>query len=1108
MVRHGSGGHRSGSIGHNSGAGHASGGHSSGGHHSSGTSGGSHKSGTGGDGSNGGGSSGGSGGTIGEYVAGGGKLPGDPGYTGGSSTQKGDIKGSGSQSQQQTAQQQTAQNQTVAQYLARGGSLPGTNTEAQRLQQQQQARNVIAQKYGLKTTAEYVAAGGYLPGTKTQQEATEQQKQATGYLRYKQQKKDALSKNIKVLKQDPDILLSGVDNDPNKGNYTVVPKDIAEQQQRNINNLGIGKPKEKEYSIITEYDKPKFTWAEFKKNPVSEIKEIPEVLRAYSTREHSKQLGDVATYNRPSATALAAGIVTGYIDPILNPIEFVKGAYQTTKGLLTDTYKTVDQIKTQFTLNPEGATGEIIGQVALFKTVAVAIKKLPVKFEVESYTFTTEGGGKVTVKTGGVKIREKGYPLGSKTTVDPAITNVEGGVVSTKVIENLPFKTDPYTAYSVIKPNVYTYSTRTGALNQPVAFGELGGSQTQPVTATGGEVIRGGLIDYSPAEITRVESNVRLSYHLGTEKGQPVKEFIVNIEGVKDPTATTKAVEAFVGEEGVIYGSLVSKELPGETTGPYSLSYLKDVRTGGNVKVSQFQNVKQGDVDIIFPDLTVAEIKPRVAELTKQLQTQGENVEVSPTGKGTIIQFKDTAPGVDNKFLEVKSGIDQAEAGLADEAPAAYLGIEFPDFHKGQVAKTVPFGKTRAITAGEQLQRKGAGATIMSSGQPGETPSFSEPGVLGKQGNPRGLKDTAGAVQQAAGIIQIKEGSINPLERVKAVRGKRDLANFLESYTPEQQTDILNKLDTITGSEGSKIKLDPTSSKIPEGESTGSPGVIVSDLGYSSSFNKGPSPTTSPTSTTSKISSSLPVSPQPSSIEIRQSLLSLNPSEQSKVEYYIGFKSPSSPISPHTESPSPVTSSYPSSSGSSSPSSGGGSPSPISPSPVSPTPSPSPTPISPSPSPSPVSPSPGPTSPSPYPFIPPQEKPIPKVSPFFKLKDDDSQGSYEVLVRRGGLFKRVATRQTAAGAVAFGKFRVETTAAASFKINPIGSRSRESVNVAASKLLPLGNFYQSKKEGLTFIEKKERRIKSQGEKKEITALGILSSKTKQIKKKKGFFGGF
>ena len=91
---------------------------------------------------------------------------------------------------------------------------------------------------------------------------------------------------------------------------------------------------------------------------------------------------------------------------------------------------------------------------------------------------------------------------------------------------------------------------------------------------------------------------------------------------------------------------------------------------------------------------------------------------------------------------------------------------------------SVPFGKTSAITAGEQLQRKGAGATIMSSGQPGETPSFSEPGVLGKQGNPRGLKDTAGAVQQAAGIIQIKEGSINPLQRVQAAKGKKDLATF------------------------------------------------------------------------------------------------------------------------------------------------------------------------------------------------------------------------------------------------------------------------------------------------------------------------------------------
>jgi len=1296
LVRHGSGGHHSGSIGHSSAPGHASGGHSSGGGgspapapHNSGGSGhtsgdtgfGRHTSGGTDSHSSGGHTSGAGGHTSGgNHSSGsphssgstGGPLTYTPGPSGGSTgskyttqqisrarslTEAAQVKEYGAILYTQKKQIQQAEllaaakKQTVAQYLARGGALPGTKSEDERKLQQQEARNVIAKKYGLTTTAQYLAAGGYLPGTKTQAEATQQQKDATGYLLAKQGKKDAQKENIKVLKQDPDIILRGVDTDPKDDTFTTEPAWVQEDRDRRARE---NRPLPD--SVLTTYERPKIT-PDFKGyvedykffathgyiDPKGEIwetkEEIVPYLRDVSQRGKISQLkGERYIQTQGggfAAGAFVAGVGAGFLDPILNPIDFIKGIYQTATGLVTDTTGTVDKIVTEFKVNPEGAIGEVAGQLALFETIKVVAKKAPVKFEVESYTFTTEGGGTVKTSVAGVKVGSKGYPVGAKTTVNPSITNVDGSVVSPKVVENLPFNTDPYSAYSLVKPKVVTVSTRAGALDAPITFSELAGSTTQPVTATGGEVVRGGLIEYTPAETTRVLSSVELSYRLGTEKGLPVKEFIINIEGVKDPAVATGIVETMLADEGgVIFGSLTSKQLPGAVAGPlptdvfyhgtpqaetvlkegllldktnagwikegifltkdygvakafgevvevkltpkqtaealatgedlkgtkkldsgvttdfegreyilqqnikpnqiskydalrgtvpYSLSYLRDVRTGGNVEVSQFQNVKQGDIDVQFPDKTVAEIKPIIERTAQQLIAAGENVRISPTGKGTVIEFvPEGGVGQGEKFLEAKSGIDQAEAGLADEAPAAYLGIEFPNMKAGQSGETVPFGKTRATKAGEQLQRKGAGATVMSSGLPGETPAFSEPGVLGTQGNPRGLKDTAGAVQQAAGIIEIKGTSKNPLQRIKAERGKQDLSKFLESYTPEQQTDILNKLDTITGSEGVKVKLDPTGSEMGRGGSP-LPGAIVSDIGFSTGSSTGPSPgisstpssfnipteyslpTSSPsTGTGSSIGSqSLPISPSPSSVETRSSLLSLSPDQQSKVEYYIGWRSPSpGGKSPHTESPSPIS---PPLSKTPSPSSGGGSPSPISPSPTPPSPSP----VPPSPSPSPGSPSPKPSpgspgSPSTYSWL--KEVPPPTViSPFFSLKNKEKGGSYEVLVRRGGLFKRVATRETAAGAVAFGKFRVETTAAASFKVRPLGSRSTESIKTAARSLLPGGHFRESKKEDLTFIERRHRRIKTAGEKKEITALGIFASRAGKKKKKKGGF---
>ena len=993
--------------------------------------------------------------------------------------------------QRKAAQIAAAKKQTVAEYVAKGGSLPGTKTEKERLLQQQEARNVIAKKFGVTNTAEYLAAGGYLPGTKTQQEATEQQKQAEAYLLSKTEKSTLKT----VKKEEPSLILTGTDVTL-KGNYTSEPKSVTEARAKQTDTIGKTPFQTTGYEY-TEYERPRFTWGEFKENPIKEIRELPTVLRDVSERARTKQLQIDPT--RSSGPAFAAGIAVGVIDPVLHPVEFVKSYYSLGKGLLTDPRGTTQGIVQQIKLNPEKEAGKFIGNIALFKGLAYGIKKAPVTIETESYNFKVQGGGQVKSSTVGVKVGSKGYTVASRVKVDPSVTDVATGQpVSTKVSSGLPFVTDTYSSYSIGSPNKLSYSSRAGALNQPIPFSDLAGSQTQPLTASGGKAIRSGVLDYSPEEIARVESNVRLAYSLGTEKGLPVKEFVVNIEGVKNPATVSKMVEGFVGDQGIIYGSLTTKQLPGEISGPYSLDYLKDVRTGGTVGLQSFQNVKQGDIDVTFPGLTVAEIKPRIAEFTKQLQARGENVQVSPTGKGTVIEFKPETTGKQGeKFLEAKSGIDQEAAGLEDQAPAAYLGINFADIKAGQKPTSVPFGETRAITAGEQLQRKGAGATIMSSGLPGETPSFSEAGILGKQGNPRGLKDTAGFVQGAAGIIEIKQSSINPFNRIRGEASKKQLSKFLSSYTPEQQTDILNKLDQITGSEGIKVELGTTSSQANTG-SSGLSSLIIKTIPSSSFSSTGISQSVSITPSTIYAPSLSIVSKVPtSSISTEYATskgFSLSSSDRAKLEPYIGFRSPSK--SPKEESPSPspsLATSRSSSSGSS-----GGSPSPF-------IPSPSPIPPSPSPSPGPGSPSPGLGSPSTtFVPLPDQNKPIPKFFSMFDNKKKETKGSFEVLVRRHDMFKRIATTDTAAKAIYLGKFRVENTAAASFKVKPMGSQSTGSIRTAAKRLLPSTNFYESKKDPFTFIEKKERRIKSAGEKREITYTGIFASRSKGSKTKKRF----
>lgn len=115
-------------------------------------------------------------------------------------------------------------------------------------------------------------------------------------------------------------------------------------------------------------------------------------------------------------------------------------------------------------------------------------------------------------------------------------------------------------------------------------------------------------------------------------------------------------------------------------------------------------------------------------------------------------------------------------------------------------------------------------------------------------------------------------------------------------------------------------------------------------------------------------------------------------------------------------------------------------------------------------------------------------------------KKTSLQSGFDVYVRERGVFKRASSSAlTRRDALDFGAFTVSNTARATFDIRP----SSNKVGEISSKVRgSFGNFASNfiQKNGL-FIEKREKRIKSLGEKAEITAKGLFAARSK----KRGLF---
>lgn len=127
--------------------------------------------------------------------------------------------------------------------------------------------------------------------------------------------------------------------------------------------------------------------------------------------------------------------------------------------------------------------------------------------------------------------------------------------------------------------------------------------------------------------------------------------------------------------------------------------------------------------------------------------------------------------------------------------------------------------------------------------------------------------------------------------------------------------------------------------------------------------------------------------------------------------------------------------------------------------------------------------------------------PVEPPPPVFVLKAPKEEvkkkrGLYQVEVREKGIFKKVKVTPSVEEAFRFGEKRVKATASASLRVKPVAGG--KSVSGIGRALLSKKIFRESKKEPGVFIQRKQFRISSPGEKREITHKGLRALKIRGI----------
>lgn len=753
-----------------------------------------------------------------------------------------------------------------------------------------------------------------------------------------------------------------------------------------------------------------------------------------------------ATRNVATEGIITAGTIVGAKGLQLSPkiktfdVKFVSESPVVVKGYITKG-KIIPNLETVAPLTETLAgykikPGRKVSGYETTRTRTVEAKGLKLEVGVNDYPLVTYGKGIKGIKFGNQPLF-KGRPKSSDATITEFGINTIKGKVDPDVVVGL----------------ANGRNVKGGGISLKNFRGTIEGGESIGLASPAGSAefkTMQKVVKFTPEELARQNIDVTLARKLRKDKGIKNKEFFARqaferLPSLKNPKESAKFIEQFLYEKDYKPFGSTTAELLGEN----------------------WKTLKPGDIDAFANKKTVQEIGAELPELVTGLKALGEDVRISPTGKGTIVEFGNSR----EKLIEVKSGINQLDAGLVEDVgvPVGFAGVKFANVKAGQFGKTVPFGNLNAMTPGESFIRKIAGANILSKGETGETLSFSGFGILGKQGNPRGLKDTAGVFQYGKGLQEIRSESWNPFKKASSNKLGSLFEKRLGTYSNEQQIDILLKLGDIVGNKqkvsvplsfdtpvvGRSFTLSPNlraslfsdvGSRTPSFSSSGSRSV------FGSSFSSGVSSLTSPSSSVvgsngrSMFSSSSSFSSgRSSSSSPTSSLASVSPSKISLSTSVVPstIKSPS----PSLKSPSsPFTSTSPFS-------------------PMSPSPSISKSPFSPS-----------------------NQKFSSSPPIKFSIPRNKEGNMFSVDVRSKGKFSTVGEGLNLKDAIKLGKNLTGGSSARSFKIKTQAGKNLKGLNIG-------GDYY---KKGDVYIEKSSSAINTGGELKQITFKGIATQKRKNL----------
>jgi len=393
---------------------------------------------------------------------------------------------------------------------------------------------------------------------------------------------------------------------------------------------------------------------------------------------------------------------------------------------------------------PLFVAGEFAGFGLAAKGTAKAIKAA-IPLRAETVTVATKQGTR-TIRTAGIESGGRGQPV---------VTVVTRKYQTGRSLERI--------------------SLAGRKARRPLELTQLKEAVPAPRTAVGTKALVSEL-KLSPLERVRIKSVIQTIRPLRKSKGLPVKEPIFRVKEFRRPRAVSRTVEQFTAErKGVFFGTTTAQQLP------------KGFRP------------RPGDIDIVFPSQTKVQLAGDVKVLAKSLKGLGEKVRVSAKNPLVI----ETTSGT--KVIEFKTPGNLVSG--ESPAPVGALGFDFPNLRGGLVKTTVKFGKARAITAGEQLTRKGAAVTFIRPAARNAPVGFRGAGVFPKAAR---TKDIPTFIIQARGVIESRKvGVLSPLRAPGSARAAKSLDRFVRTFNLQQRLGIQREI-TGLGATDVKVPLSPS----------------------------------------------------------------------------------------------------------------------------------------------------------------------------------------------------------------------------------------------------------------------------------------------------------